>query len=238
MRKDLLLKSSEAFNFQHKRIYLIDDGVQRLSDREQVTNGEFLSKDTRILRSDAAGDAVADYGEYDTKIESLAQLRNQATLRSEFAMLNLGRAYTRRCMQRQGNWTSGVHILWWTRRQLASEMPPVKIGDLRYISAASQERQQELVQWSLSMFRIVFISDIGAHAAARNDEFGKLESIAEVAAEDTETPSLRKLQKWIRSKGIPWFDSVMSESKYRAVVSTLIRPDSVRSEAPSSAPLG
>ena len=231
MRKDLLLKSSEAFNFQHRRIYIVDDGVQRLSDRERVTNGEYLSKNVNILRSDAVGDAVADYGEYDTKIESLAQLRNQATLRSEFAMLNLGRAYTRRCVQRQGSWTSGVHILWWTRRQLASDTPPVKIGDLRYSAAASLERQQELAQWSLLMFRIVFISDIGAHAASRNDEFGKLESMAEVAAEDTETPNLRKLQKWIRTKGLEWFDSVMPEPKYRLLVSTLIRPDSGRGDA-------
>lgn|GEM_PF-983776 len=231
MRKDLLLKSSEAFNIHHKRIYMINDGVQRLSDRERATNGEYLSKDVDILRSDAVGDAVADYGEYDTKIESLAQLRNQATLRSEFAMLNLARAYTRRCVQRQGNWTSGVHILWWTRRQLASDTPPVKIGDLRYAAAASLERQQELAQWSLLMFRIVFISDIGAHAASRNDDFGRLESMAEVAAEDTETPNLRKLQKWIRTKGLRWFDSVMPEPKYRALVSTLIRPDSARSDA-------
>ena len=40
MRKDLLLKSSEAFNFQHKRMYMINDWVQRLSDLERVTNGE------------------------------------------------------------------------------------------------------------------------------------------------------------------------------------------------------
>jgi hypothetical protein len=231
MRKDLLLKSSEAFSFQHKRIYIVDDGVQRLSDGERVTNGVYLSKEVDILRSDPVGDAVADYGEYDTKIESLAQLRNQATLRSEFAMLNLGRAYTRRCVQRQGSWTSGVHVLWWTRRQLASDTPPVRIGDLRYAAAASLERQQELAQWSLLMFRIVFISDIGAHAASRDDDFGKLASMAEVAAEDTETPNLRKLQKWIRTKGLKWFDSVMPELKYRALVSTLVRPDAGRSDA-------
>jgi hypothetical protein len=231
MRKDLLLKSSEAFNFQHKRIYLVEDGVQRLADRERVSNGEYLSKEVDVLRSDAVGDSVVDYGEYDTKIESLAQLRNQATLRSEFAMLSLARAYTRRCVQRQGSWTSGVHILWWTRRQLASDTPLVKIGDLRYSAAASLERQQELAQWSLLMFRIVFISDIGAHAASKNDEFGGLESMAEVAAEDTETPNLRKLQKWIRTKGLQWFDEVMPEPKYRAIVGTLIRPDAGKGDA-------
>ena len=225
MRKDLLLKSSEAFSFQHRRFYAIDDGVQRLSDKERVINGEYLSKEVELLRSDAVGDSVADYGEYNSKIESLAQLRSQATLRSEFAMLSLARAYTRRCVQRQGSWTSGVHILWWTRRQLASDTPPVKIGDLRYAAAASLERQQELAQWSLLMFRIVFISDIGAHAAARNDDFGRLESMAEVAAEETETPNLRKLQKWIRTKGLQWFDQVMPEPKYRAIVRTLVRPD-------------
>lgn len=231
MRKDLLLKSSEAFNFQHKRIYLIEDGVQRLSDRERVTSGEYLSKDVDLLRSDAVGDAVADYGEYDTKIESLAQLRSQATLRSEFAMLNLGRAYTRRCIQRQGNWTSGIHILWWTRRNLAAQTPPVVIGDLRYSAAASLERQHELAQWSLLMFRIVFISDVGSHAASKSDDLGKLESMAEVAAEDTEIPSLRKLQRWIRTKGIPLFDSVMPEPRYRELVATLIRPDGGRGDA-------
>ena len=231
MRKDLLLKSSEAFNFQHKRFYMVEDGIQRLSDCERVTNGEYLSKEVEVLRSDAVGDSVADYGEYNSKIESLAQLRNQATLRSEFAMLSLARAYTRRCVQRQGSWTSGIHILWWTRRQLATETPPVNIGDLRYSASASLERQQELAQWSLLMFRIVFISDIGAHAASRDGNIARLESMAEVAAEDTETPSLRKLQKWVRAKGLQWFDEALPESRYRALGETLIRPDTAQGDA-------
>jgi hypothetical protein len=33
-------------------------------------------------------------------------------------MLSLGRAYTNRCVERGGSWTSGIHLLWWTRRRL------------------------------------------------------------------------------------------------------------------------
>jgi len=227
MRKDLLLKSSVAFNFKHRQRFSLDDGVQRLGDATRATSGEYVSKDTDLLRADSVGDAVADYGEYDTKIESLAQLRTQGSLRSEFAMLSLARAYTRRCIQRNGSWTSGIHILWWTRRRLDSaDVPHVSVTDLRYSTAASLERQHELAQWSLLMFRIVFISDIGAHAASKNDQVGELEPIAEMAAEETETPSLRKLLKWIKNRGVPLIDQVLPEPRYREISGTLIRPDS------------
>lgn len=220
LRKDLLLKSSEAFNFKHRQVY-VEDGVVRLVDAKRVTNGAFVSDEVAILRTDPVGDTVADYGEFDTKIESLSQLRAQATLRSEFAMLNLARAYTRRCVQRNGSWTSGLHILWWTRRRLTDEMPMVSIADLRYSAAASLKRQQELASWSLLMFRLVFISDIAAHAALRRDALAELESMAEVAAQETEVPSLRKLQSWVRGKGLDWFDRVLPQSRYQALALAL-----------------
>jgi hypothetical protein len=226
MRKDLLLQSAEAFNFKHRQRYAIENGVQRLADPIGEVGGEYVSADINFIRTDLVGDAVADYGEYDTKIESLAQLKTQGSIRSEFAMLSLARAYTRRCVQREGAWTSGIHILWWTRRQLAAaSIPEVVVNDLRYATTGSLERQHEIAKWTLLMFRIVFISDIGSHAALRQDQVGALASMAESAAEETQTPSLRKLLKWVKQKGLPLIDDVLPEARYRQISGMLIRPD-------------
>ena len=227
MRKDLLYKSSVVFSFKHKQHYSLETGVQRLTDTVPVVDNGFVSRDTDFLRTDSVGDVVADYGEYGTKIESLSQLRALSTLRSELAMLSLARAYTARCVKRDGSWTSGIHILWWTRRKLAdAKAPEVHINDLRYSSAGSLESQMELVQWSLLMFRLVFISDIGVHAAEKKEvDVGRLEGIAELAAEETEKPSLRKLAAWIKKRGLPLFDEALSEATYRRIVNSLVQPD-------------
>ncbi len=81
-------------------------GAQSVHD-----NSSYIESDGRILESDPVSDVVAEYGEFDTKIESISQLRRIDGIRAEVAMLSLGRGYVRRCVARGGQWTSGLHML-------------------------------------------------------------------------------------------------------------------------------
>jgi len=226
MRKDLLFSSVETFNFHHRKRFTNRDGVQKLADLKPVSNGEFVATDTSFLRQDKVGEAAADYGDFDTKIESLAQLRTIGTFRAELAMLSLGRAYTDRCIRRGGKWTSGLHLLWWTKRRLLeAELPDPAPSDFRYATAGSLERQLELASWSLLMFRLVFISDVGVHAAKTSDQVRDLQSIAERAAAGTETPNKRKLLSWLKTTGVPMLEQALPEKRYRAITETLLRSE-------------
>jgi len=225
IRKDLLLNSAKEFQHHHFELFQDRDHVINLSDREPVSNGEFIEEDSSFIRNDAVADVVADYGEYDTKIESLAQLRSLGTIRSEFAMLSLGRAYTDRCITRGGTWTSGLHLFWWTKRRLIeSEVPEPSPADFRYSAASSLKRQIELSVWSLLMFRLTFVSDVGSHAENSGDPIRELSTIAEQAALDTEVPSKRKLLSWIKNVGKPLLENAMPEARYRTITGQLRSP--------------
>ena len=195
-----------------------------LADREKPADENFIDPDSSFIRHDSVGEVVADYGEYETKIESLAQLRTQKTFRSEIAMLSLGRAYTERCVLRGGSWTSGIHLFWWTKRRLldAELFAPVP-SDFRYSTTASLVRQVELAEWSLLMLRLAFISDLGTHSQGTVNSIESLESIAEQAALDTEIPSKRKLLVWIKRKGNPMLERVLPESRYRSITAELFK---------------
>lgn len=223
VRKDLLLPSAKAF--QHRlQQHFSRDKVLALSTGEVVEKGEYVEKDPSFIRHDQVGDIVADYGEYETKIESLAQLRTLGTFRSELAMLSLGRAYTDRCVARGGRWTSGIHLFWWIKRRLLEEeLSDPAPSDLRYSAAGSLERQVELAGWSLLMFRLTFISDLGVHSQGKPDSIESLREIAEQAALDTEIPNKRKLLAWIKKKGKPMLEQVMPESRYKEITGKLLR---------------
>ena len=223
VRKDLLLGSSKAFQRRHQQ-YFSQDTIVSLDSGEGPAGGEFVENDSSFLRHDPVGDVVADYGEYDTKIESLAQLRTLQTFRSEIAMLSLGRAYTDRCVSRGGSWTSGIHLFWWTKRRLLEgEVVEPMPSDFRYSTTASLDRQVELAGWSLLMLRLTFISDLGAHSQGSSESIETLGNIAEQAARDTEIPSKRKLLAWIKKTGKPMLEDVLPESRYRSIAAGLLR---------------
>lgn len=222
VRKDLLYDSAVQQNELHRRRYGRDDGVQLVLDSEPVNNGSFVDTDVDFLRRDAIGALVADYGEYGAKVESLAQLRSMRRLRAELAMLSLGRAYTHRCVTRGGRWTSGIHLVWWTRERLMTDpTPEVAPEDLRYQEMIGLKRQVELARWWLLMFRLVFVSDVGRHAHIEGDAVGDLRGLAEAAAAETMIPSPSKLRAWVKKRAVPMIEACLPESRYRRLAEEL-----------------
>jgi hypothetical protein len=204
-RKDLLQASAlRASRLQQDRYPL--DKVVRLDGTS--FNGEaeqYITPDIDPLHTDQIGSVVAEYGEFDTKIEALAQLRQIGTPRAELARLSLGRAYVDRCINRGGYWHSGLNLLWWTKERLA-EYPHFQYDDIRLHLPIPIQRQRELEAWSLLMLRLAFIADVSVYAASRKAiskqgrtlgaRVARLASLPEEAAEHAGTV-VTKLFRWV-----------------------------------------
>lgn len=110
-------------------------------------------------------------------------------------------------------WTSGVHLYWWSRRRL-SHIPEVQVTDLRSVGATQLSRQIDLTSWSLVMLRLTFIEDIITYARCEGDPLGKISSLTEQAALSLNTFNLNNLAKWIKSEAIPQLDAQLSKNRY------------------------
>ncbi len=221
LRKDLTAPRAIVQRERHQARYT-PSAVVRLDDPGRPANGGYTSNeaaDMRHLEHDHVGLAVLDYGKLDSKIASLAQLRSLEGARPELARLSLARAYVNRCMDRGGKWTSGVHLLWWTRRRLL-DRPEVGVSDIRGDLAIPLARQVELAEWSLVMLRILFISDVG-HYAPRTDPVHRLATFAEDAATATGVLSPKNLLGWLKREGVKLFDAALPEQKYDALATKL-----------------
>ena len=134
LRKDLGLARANAVQQRHAEQFPRGE-VSTLQREAKRHLPIWTSHDTSALQADDIRAAVVDYGERDTKIESLAQLNALAkptgpdSVRAEIAVLSLGRGYVRTCVQRDGHWTSGLHLAWWLGRRLA-EPPRIDLRDL------------------------------------------------------------------------------------------------------------
>lgn len=225
MRKDLLLPTARAEQEMHEKE--LGPGMDlKIVRGEAIEEPDVFFTDPDVsMNGDRVARLVKEYGEYGTKIESLAQLRITTGARAETAMLNLARGYTSRCVIRGGSWTSGLHLLWWTRQRMEFDLvPDIAIDDLRYQLPVPLDRQKEIVQWSLLMLRLIFISDVATHANSSKERIVELETMAEDAAADTGIVSLRKVRSWVKREAIPRFDRVLSESRYRELAQELSQP--------------
>lgn len=95
-----------------------------------------------------------------------------------------------------------------------TEMPEIRVEDLRSVGATQLSRQTLLISWSLVMFRLSFIEDITSYAAQQGDRLGKVESLTEQAAIALDTFNFRNLSKWLKSVAAPQLDSFLSRSRY------------------------
>jgi hypothetical protein len=224
VRKDLLLSSALAQHRHHEARFPRKDVVQLIETALPVEDGVHTESETDFVRQDQIGDAVADYGELGSKVESLAILSSICTLRGDLALFSLGRSYTHRCVDRGGRWTSGIHMLMWARRRLLDfPKPRVETADLRYQTAVQLHRQVELAQWGVVMLRLLFVSDVGQHANVQGDDVGALADLAEKAAEETGDLSLHLLLAWVRNRGVPLIDAALPRHRYGELARALHR---------------
>lgn len=213
-RKDLPFPSAEQQQERHEAQFS-PNAIYQLR-RKTPANGELTSSgknDLRPLENDSVALAVTSFGRLDTKIESLAQLSQLQGVRADIALLSLSRTYVRRCRARGGEWTSGLHLLWWTRARLAQE-PSVQISDIRVETALPLDRQLELAKWSILMLRLTLLSDFGHHAAATQHTVRRLAPLVEQAAEAVPELSFRKLFKWVQRNGPRLLESALPEAEY------------------------
>lgn len=221
LRKDLSRQSREIAQAAHKRRFL--DVVQYVDSRESAEDAAGAERNGHRLEKDAVGGVVTSYGLLESKIASLYQLRQIPGVRAELAMLGLGRGYVRRCIQRGGLWTSGLHLFWWTRVRLGAQ-PEVVVQDFRMQTAASFDRQFELAAWSVVMLRLHFMSDVAA-AAPHTDEVFALADFVERAAEASETPDLKTLMEWIHADGEALLLKSFPQTRYEALRAELRKDD-------------
>jgi hypothetical protein len=171
-----------------------------------------LDDDISLLSGNETTEAVTEYGNLGTKIESLAVLRKAPGVMAEVARLSLSRTYVDRCVARGGDWTSGVHLYWWTREQMTDE-PEVRAEDIRVETRLSLARQVDIAKWAVVMLRLVFMSDIGHHAS-NHSRLAALRRMPERAAESTASLSFGKLIRWVRKEGIKIADQALSKKRY------------------------
>lgn len=220
LRKDLSINRAREFSIAHIKKYT-SKCVVRIIDADchesDTSDGD---KDKNHLRKDAVADAVVDYGELGSTIESLAQLKAIPGARAELAMLSLGRAYVANCISRNGKWTSGLHMYWWSRSRL-TDIPEIRVEDLRSVGATNLSRQSDLTAWSLVMLRVTFIEDITTYANQQNDPLGKVYSLTEQAALSMDSFNLRNLKKWLKKEAEPQLDARLSQARYAELAAEL-----------------
>lgn len=222
LRKDLPAGRAIEQRGYHERRFS-PAAVTRLVEPGPAANGGYTSAsraDVHELSADEVGEAVLDYGRLTSKIGSLAQLRRLPGPRAEVAMLSLGRAYVNRRIERDGRWTSGLHLLWWTRRRLL-DPPAIAFSDLRAEGAAPLSRQVALAAWQVVMTRVLFIGDVGFYARGVDRRIARLAGFTERAAEDVHELSPAKLIGWQKREGTKLVDSALPESRYEKLAAQL-----------------
>lgn len=220
LRKDLTVLRAKEVSEIHSRHYSADF-VSRIDDggfHEKDLSDD--DKDLNLLKKDSVADAVTDYGELGSTIESLARLKAMPGARAELAMLSLGRGYVNNCMSRNGKWTSGLHLYWWSKQRL-TEIPEIRVEDLRSVGATQLSRQSELTAWSLIMLRLTFIEDVTIYANQQGDSLGRVNSLTEQAALALDNFNLRALRKWLKSQAAPQLDARLSSTRYAQLANEL-----------------
>jgi hypothetical protein len=224
-RKDLPLISARREQRIHEARF--SPGAISLLRSREIANGAHTSagkSDMRVLEGDRVASAVTNYGRLGTKIESLAQLSTLDGARADIALLSLGRVYVRRCKERGGSWTSGLHLLWWIRGRLATK-PSVEVQDIRVETAVPIARQIDLAEWSILMLRLTVLSDLGSYAADEGHPVESISDLAEAAALETRELSSRKLLRWIVTAGKERVHRALSEDEYERLSRELHRDD-------------
>jgi hypothetical protein len=220
MRKDLLLLSAQQEHEHHKN-KINHNNIINLHTNTVALQPISITDTDALLQSDPVGSTVYDYGD-DIKVASIANLNGQGSVRAEIAMVSLGRAYVHQCMQ-NGAWTSGIHLLQWVIHRIKKEKQlkqdiQLSLTDRYKNLPISSARQEDIERWSLLVFRLTFVSDIGFHAVTSGQD-PSLEPLAQLpntAMEDTDgNVKYAPLKNWLHQKGLHIIQQHFSEERYR-----------------------
>lgn len=206
LRKDLSLKRALEVAGIHRKHYPVHEIVTVAEKKPANGSASSDPADLKSLTSDPVGAIAFDYGTLGSKIESLAMLKNTAGARAEVALTSLSRAYVANCVSREGRWTSGIHLYWWTKSRLADE-PQIAASDIRTVGGLQLSRQVALTAWSVVMLRLTLIDDIAEHAASQGDQLGLARGLLNKAAEDVQSFNIKTLTRWIQTTALPALDS-------------------------------
>ncbi len=220
-RKDLPFATANQQQERHEAQF--SPGAICHLRRKTPANGESTGgdkSDLMPLEADSVARAVTSFGRLNTKIESLAQLSQLQGVRADIALLSLGRTYVRRCRARGGAWTSGLHLLWWTRARLTQE-PIIEISDIRVETALPLDRQIDLAKWSILMLRLTFLSDFGHHASGTDHSVRHITDLAEQAAVAVPELSFQRLFKWVSRNAPKLLDRALPEAEYERLSNEL-----------------
>lgn len=234
LRKDLSLKRSREVNAVHRAVYPVHQIVTVYEQKPANGAASDDPKDIAAVTSDHVGSIAFEFGSLGSKIESLAMLKSTPGVRAEVALSSLARGYVANCVARNGQWTSGLHIYWWTKSRLAAE-PQIVASDIRTTGGLSPSRQTALVMWSVVMLRLTLIEDIAEHAAEQGHSFGAARGLLRQAAADVQTFNFPTLRRWIVSKGLPELDRRLPYKTYVKLSNDLHKepPEANAGTAPS-----
>ncbi len=234
-RKDLLHISAVRASNRQSETFPAYEVVRIDGQPFNGSAGSYISN-SRSLLTDSVASTVVEY-HTQPRIATFAQLRKTDGCRAELALTSLGRAYVHNCMVSDQKWTSGVNLMWWVMERCVREPEPVVQydKDIRYELPVAPERQVALAKSSLLMLRLVFLSDMGRHAASSPQQhegsplirdasqtMQPLETLADDAAEATGT-ELAELQGWIQDVGMKRLDAALPKDKYEAIQQELHR---------------
>jgi hypothetical protein len=213
LRKDLSLQRAREVGEIHRRHYPVHEIVSVVGRKPVNGAASTAAEDIKASRSDPVGAIAFEYGALGSKIESLAMLKNTPGARAEVTLSSLSRGYVANCVARDGPWTSGIHLYWWTRSRLADE-PNISASDIRAVGGIPFSRQVALTAWSIVMLRLTLIDDIAEHAASQGHGFGRARGLLRRAAQDVQTFHVTTLARWIRSTALPMLDQRLPERAY------------------------
>jgi hypothetical protein len=220
LRKDLTLPSAKRESAIHAKTFTTSDVAFLRPNGRSPREAGYADDDTSALDRHDVTKQVAEYGKLHAKIESLAGLRTLPGVRAEVARLALGRTYVDRCVTNGGSWTAGIHQYWWTKERLLDE-PSITADDIRVEAPIPLERQVAIAKWAVVMLRLVFMSDIGHHAAKRDRQVAKLRALPERAAMATDAVSCSKLLSWVKREGIDIVEHALPRRKYERLAEKL-----------------
>jgi len=220
LRKDLSLKRALEVGGIHRKHYPVHEIVTVVEKKPANGSASCDPADLKSLTSDPVGAIAFDYGTLGSKIESLAMLKNTAGARAEVALTSLSRAYVANCVSREGRWTSGIHLYWWTRSRLADE-PQIAASDIRTVGGLQLSRQVALTAWSVVMLRLTLIDDIAEHAASQGDQLGLARGLLIKAAEDVQSFNIKTLTRWIKTTALPALDKRLPYKTYVSLANDL-----------------